>query len=158
MPWVASFTKESQTTSMQHPTPNTLLKSQRHPRSPYKKREKNHLWKRDPWGNLFGWRRFVTGSRDPSPLAWGGILSQENCLRKGGRSYRFLQVGKCSPSGWDPHGAISRAVIIMLMSSQTRQAHSVSLLPAPCCLGLSLSLWTGLAQGKSPSSDAGDGS
>lgn len=97
-------------------------------------------------------------------------MSQENCLRKGGRSYRFRQVGKRSPSGWDPRcttrGAIPSAVIMMLMSSQTRRAHSASPPPAPCRLGLTAAapsryrtgIGSGRLRGESLSADAGDAS
>ena len=81
-------------------------------------------------------------------------MSQENCLRKGGRSYRFRQVGKCSPSGWDPRGAIPSSVIIMLRSSQTRRAPS-SPLPAPCRLGLPQLHPLAIARGSAPSGSGG---
>jgi len=81
-------------------------------------------------------------------------LSQENCLRKGGRSYRFRQVGKRSPSGWDPRGAIPSSVIIMLRSSQTRRAPS-SPLPAPCRLGLPQLHPLAIARGSAPAGSGG---
>lgn len=59
------------------------------------------------------------------PLVWDGILSQENCLRKGGRPYRFLRVGKRPASGWDPRGAIP------IPKSQPGCQHGADELPNP---------------------------
>ena len=91
-----------------------------------KKKRENNPWKRDLWGNQFGWQYVVRGSRDPSPGDSGWDL-ESGKLPKKGWSFPtgFTGLGKRCASGGDPRcttrGAITTTVITALMSPETRR-------------------------------------
>lgn len=131
MPWVASAPPAPESQAPSHVNaalwpdtrPNTLLKRQQHPWSPKKRGEKN-LWKRDSRGNLFGWRCFVRGSREPSPADSGWDLESGKLLKKG---WSFVQV---SP-GWETFSQRLGPALYNAWSNRQHCHHCADELPNP---------------------------